>query len=61
MNLWEKNSSCYDDEIFDVLHNDKKSHHPVGNQKILFKKQQTVIDIGLWPLAKWLPGPLPRF
>ena len=27
-NYWEKIAIAYNDEIFDVLHHDKKKHHP---------------------------------
>lgn len=56
---WEKIAPTYNDEIFDVLHNDKKALI----RSIISKyasKNKTVIDIGC-AIGKWLPVLSPLF
>ena len=56
---WEKMAPSYGDEIFDVLHNDKKAHiRTVIEQHA--SKQKTVMDIGC-AIGKWLPVLAPAF
>lgn len=58
-NYWEKIAPTYADEIFDVLHNDKKAHiRAVINKHA--SKTKTVIDIGC-AIGKWLPVLSPLF
>ncbi|MBL0152543.1 MAG: hypothetical protein IPP93_03255 [Chitinophagaceae bacterium] len=52
-NYWEKIAPAYDDEIFDVLHNDKKALIRSEIEK-LASPEKTVIDIGC-AIGKWLP------
>src|SRR4026208_243399 len=56
---WEKIASSYNDEIFDVLHNDKKALIRSVIKKYASKKK-TVIDIGC-AIGKWLPILSPAF
>jgi 2-polyprenyl-3-methyl-5-hydroxy-6-metoxy-1,4-benzoquinol methylase len=56
---WEKIASTYDDEIFDVLHNDKKVIIRSAIKKFS-SKNKTVIDIGC-AIGKWLPVLSPAF
>ncbi len=56
---WEKMAPKYGDEIFDVLHNDKKALI----RSVISKhasKNKTVIDIGC-AIGKWLPVLAPAF
>lgn len=56
---WEKIAPTYGDEIFDVLHNDKKALiRSVIHQNA--SKNKTVIDIGC-AIGKWLPVLSPAF
>ena len=56
---WEKMAISYNDEIFDVLHNDKKALiRKVIEQHA--SKKKTVIDIGC-AIGKWLPVLSPAF
>lgn len=56
---WEKMANTYGDEIFDVLHNDKKALiRSVINQHA--SRNKTVIDIGC-AIGKWLPVLSPAF
>jgi SAM-dependent methyltransferase len=56
---WEKIAPTYGEEIFDVLHNDKKALiRSVINQYA--SKKKTVIDIGC-AIGKWLPVLSPAF
>lgn len=56
---WEKMAPAYNDEIFDVLHNDKKALiRSVINQHA--SSQKTVIDIGC-AIGKWIPVLSPLF
>ena len=56
---WEKMAHKYGDEIFDVLHNDKKALiRNVINKHA--SKNKTVIDIGC-AIGKWLPVLSPAF
>ncbi len=56
---WEKMAPSYNDEIFDVLHNDKKALiRSVINK--YSSKNKTVIDIGC-AIGKWLPVLSPVF
>ncbi len=56
---WEKIAHSYNDEIFDVLHNDKKALiRSVINKHA--SKKKTVIDIGC-AIGKWLPVLSPAF
>jgi ubiquinone/menaquinone biosynthesis C-methylase UbiE len=56
---WEKIAPSYNDEIFDVLENDKKGL--IKNTiKKLSSKNKTVIDIGC-AIGKWLPVLSPIF
>jgi 2-polyprenyl-3-methyl-5-hydroxy-6-metoxy-1,4-benzoquinol methylase len=58
-NYWEQMASSYNDEIFDVLHNDKKALiRSVINKYAA--KNKTVIDIGC-AVGKWLPVLSPAF
>ncbi|HQU56777.1 MAG TPA: methyltransferase domain-containing protein, partial [Chitinophagaceae bacterium] len=50
---WEKTASHYEDEIFDVLQNDKKGIIRSAIQKYASNKK-TAIDIGC-AVGKWLP------
>jgi 2-polyprenyl-3-methyl-5-hydroxy-6-metoxy-1,4-benzoquinol methylase len=52
-NYWEKIAHTYNDEIFDVLHHDKKRLIRSAIKKNASKKK-TVIDIGC-AIGKWLP------
>src|SRR5215510_2185408 len=56
---WEKIAPSYNDEIFDVLHNDKKAliRSVIASHA---SKQKTVIDIGC-AIGKWLPALSPLF
>lgn len=56
---WEKIASSYNDEIFDVLHNDKKTLIRSAINKYA-SKNKTVIDIGC-AIGKWLPVLSPTF
>lgn len=56
---WEKMAPSYSDEIFDVLHNDKKALIRSAIKKIA-SKNKTVIDIGC-AIGKWLPVLSPQF
>jgi len=56
---WEKIAATYGDEIFDVLHNDKKALIRSVIEKYASKKK-TVIDIGC-AIGKWLPVLSPAF
>ena len=56
---WEKIAPDYDEEIFDVLHNDKKSIIRSAIEKIA-TSSSTVIDIGC-AVGKWLPVLSPGF
>jgi 2-polyprenyl-3-methyl-5-hydroxy-6-metoxy-1,4-benzoquinol methylase len=56
---WEKMAPSYNDEIFDVLHNDKKALIRSVIQKYA-SKSKTVIDIGC-AIGKWLPVLSPAF
>jgi 2-polyprenyl-3-methyl-5-hydroxy-6-metoxy-1,4-benzoquinol methylase len=56
---WEKIAPDYDDEIFDVLHNDKKALIRSAIEKTASSKK-TVIDIGC-AIGKWLPVLSPAF
>lgn len=56
---WEKIAPSYSDEIFDVLHNDKKALIRSVIKKYSSKKK-TVIDIGC-AIGKWLPVLSPAF
>ena len=56
---WEKIAPSYNDEIFDVLHNDKKALILAVINKHA-SKNKTVIDIGC-AIGKWLPVLSPAF
>ena len=56
---WEKIASTYNDEIFDVLHHDKKAIIRSAIKKYA-SKNKTVIDIGC-AVGKWLPVLSPSF
>src|SRR5450432_763210 len=56
---WEKIAPSYNDEIFDVLHNDKKAIIRSAIKKHA-SKSKTVIDIGC-AIGKWLPVLSPAF
>jgi 2-polyprenyl-3-methyl-5-hydroxy-6-metoxy-1,4-benzoquinol methylase len=56
---WDKMAPGYDDEIFDVLHNDKK-HLIRRALKKLSGPGKSVIDIGC-AVGKWLPVLSPAF
>lgn len=56
---WEKMAFSYNDEIFDVLHNDKKALIRSVIKKHS-SKSKTVIDIGC-AIGKWLPVLSPAF
>jgi 2-polyprenyl-3-methyl-5-hydroxy-6-metoxy-1,4-benzoquinol methylase len=56
---WEMIASSYNDEIFDVLHNDKKALIRSAIKKYA-SKSKTVIDIGC-AVGKWLPVLSPAF
>ena len=56
---WEKIAPSYNDEIFDVLHNDKKALIRTAIEKHA-SKRKTVIDIGC-AIGKWLPVLSPAF
>lgn len=56
---WEKMAPSYNDEIFDVLHNDKKALIRSVIAKYA-SKNKTVIDIGC-AIGKWLPVLSPAF
>jgi 2-polyprenyl-3-methyl-5-hydroxy-6-metoxy-1,4-benzoquinol methylase len=56
---WEKIAPDYDDEIFDVLENDKKAIIRSAIEK-LASHNKTVIDIGC-AIGKWLPVLSPAF
>ena len=58
-NYWEKIASSYNNEIFDVLHNDKKALIRSVIKKYS-SKNKTVIDIGC-AIGKWLPVLSPSF
>lgn len=58
-NYWEKIASSYNDEIFDVLDNDKKAIIRSAIKKFS-SKNKTVIDIGC-AIGKWLPVLSPAF
>ena len=58
-NYWEKIAPSYNDEIFDVLQNDKKALIRSAIKKYASKKK-TVIDIGC-AIGKWLPVLSPAF
>jgi 2-polyprenyl-3-methyl-5-hydroxy-6-metoxy-1,4-benzoquinol methylase len=50
---WEKIAPRYDEEIFDVLHNDKSGKIVAAIEEIA-SKEKTVIDIGC-AIGKWIP------
>ena len=56
---WEKIAPTYNDEIFDVLQNDKKALIRSAIKKYA-SKSKTVIDIGC-AVGKWLPVLSPAF
>ncbi|MGH2553139.1 MAG: class I SAM-dependent methyltransferase [Chitinophagaceae bacterium] len=56
---WEKIAPTYADEIFDVLHNDKKAIIRSVIKKFA-SENKTVIDIGC-AIGKWLPVLSPAF
>jgi 2-polyprenyl-3-methyl-5-hydroxy-6-metoxy-1,4-benzoquinol methylase len=56
---WEKIAPAYNDEIFDVLHNDKKGIIRSAIKK-LASPSKTVIDVGC-AVGKWLPVLSPAF
>ena len=56
---WEKIAPSYHDEIFDVLHNDKKAIIRSAIKKVS-SRSNTVIDIGC-AIGKWLPVLAPVF
>jgi SAM-dependent methyltransferase len=56
---WENMAPSYNDEIFDVLHNDKKALIRSAIKKYA-SKNKTVIDIGC-AIGKWLPVLSPIF
>lgn len=56
---WEKMAPAYNDEIFDVLENDKKAIIRSAIKK-LASKNKTVIDIGC-AIGKWIPVLSPLF
>ena len=56
---WEKIAPSYNDEIFDVLHNDKKALIRSVIKKYA-SKNKTAIDIGC-AIGKWLPVLSPAF
>src|SRR5437867_2219588 len=56
---WEKMAPIYKDEIFDVLHNDKKALIHTAINKFA-SKNKTVIDIGC-AIGKWIPVLSPLF
>ena len=56
---WEKIAPAYNDEIFDVLHNDKKAIIRSAIRKIA-SPAKTVIDAGC-AVGKWLPVLSPLF
>jgi 2-polyprenyl-3-methyl-5-hydroxy-6-metoxy-1,4-benzoquinol methylase len=56
---WEKIAPDYNEEIFDVLHNDKKSVIR-SVIKSVAAPSKTVIDIGC-AVGKWLPVLAPAF
>lgn len=56
---WEKIAPAYGEEIFDVLHNDKKALIRNVINKYA-SKNKTVIDIGC-AIGKWLPVLAPAF
>lgn len=56
---WEKIAPTYGEEIFDVLHNDKKALIHAAINKYA-SKNKTVIDIGC-AIGKWLPVLSPAF
>src|SRR5215213_4529093 len=56
---WEKIAPTYGDEIFDVLHNDKKALIRSAIKKYA-SKNKSVIDIGC-AIGKWLPVLSPLF
>ena len=56
---WEKIAPSYNDEIFDVLHNDTKALTRSAISRYASKKK-TVIDIGC-AIGKWLPVLSPAF
>lgn len=58
-NYWEKIAHTYNDEIFDVLHHDKKGLIRSAIKKNA-SKRKTVIDIGC-AIGKWLPLLSPIF
>ena len=58
-NYWEKIAPGYNEEIFDVLHNDKKAIIRSAIKKIA-SDDKTVIDAGC-AIGKWLPVLSPLF
>ena len=58
-NYWEKIAPSYNDEIFDVLKNDRKGLIRKAIRKFA-SKNKTVIDIGC-AIGKWLPVLSPLF
>ena len=56
---WEKIAPAYNEEIFDVLHNDKKAIIRLAIKKIA-SPSKTVIDAGC-AVGKWLPVLSPFF
>lgn len=58
-NYWEKIAPAYDEEIFDVLHNDSKKLILSAIKKIS-SKRKTVLDAGC-AVGKWLPVLSPLF
>jgi 2-polyprenyl-3-methyl-5-hydroxy-6-metoxy-1,4-benzoquinol methylase len=58
-NYWEKIAPSYNEEIFDVLHNDKKELIRSAIKKFS-SKRKTVLDIGC-AVGKWIPVLSPLF
>ncbi len=58
-NYWEKIAPAYNEEIFDVLRNDKK-RLLLSEIKKYSSKSQTVVDIGC-AVGKWIPILSPLF
>ncbi len=58
-NYWEKIAPAYNEEIFDVLHNDKKELIRSAIKKFS-SKRKTVLDIGC-AVGKWIPVLSPLF
>lgn len=56
---WEKMAPAYDEEIFDVLENDKQGHIRSVISRYA-SRRKTVVDIGC-AIGKWLPVLAPAF